>query len=151
MSNGELKELENYSNQLVVDYDFKLGELDESGMIYLQPMFSESLRSNPFKSQDRRYPIEMPAVTDYNYTMTLQLPEDCVVEEAPKSTIVKFNDGEGIFQYLVQVQGNSLMMRSRLKFNRALYDPEEYQPLREFFDVVVKKHAEQIVIKKKKA
>ncbi|WP_126249115.1 transglutaminase domain-containing protein [Chitinophaga rhizosphaerae] len=151
MSNGKLQELENYSNQLLVDYDFKLGEMDESGMVYFQPMFSESIRSNPFKSENRKYPIEMPAVTDYNYSLTLTLPENCSFEEIPKSTIVKFNDGEGIFQYLVQQNGNQLLMRSRLKFNRASYEAEEYQPLREFFDVVVKKHAEQIVIKKKKA
>ncbi len=150
MSNTELKELDDYSAQLVVDYDFKLAELDESGMIYLQPMFSESMRSNPFKSAERKYPVEMPAVTDYNYTLSLTLPEGCEFEELPKSSIVKFNDGEGIFQYLVQQTGNQLMMRSRLKFNRAWYEPEEYQSLREFYDVVVKKHAEQVVIKKKK-
>ncbi len=151
LSNGKLGELDNFGKQLVVDYDFRLNSTDESGMMYLHPMFSESLRNNPFKSEDRKYPIEMPAVTDYNYTLTLKLPDDCTFEEVPKSTIVKFNDGEGIFQYLVQQNGNELMMRSRLKFTRALYDAEEYQPLREFFDVVVKKHAEQVVIKKKKA
>lgn len=151
LTNGKLGELDNLGSQLVVDYDFKLNHEDESGMIYLHPMFSESMRNNPFKAEDRKYPIEMPAVSDYNYTLTLQLPDNYAFEEVPKSAIVKFNDGEGIFQYLVQQNGNQLMMRSRLKFTRAWYLADEYQPLREFFDVVVKKHAEQLVIKKKKA
>ena len=41
-------------------------------------------------------------------------------------------------------------MRSRIKINRAFFDPEEYEGLREFFNLVVKKHNEQIVFKKKK-
>jgi hypothetical protein len=37
-----------------------------------------------------------------------------------------------------------------LTFKRALFVPEEYETLREFFSLVVKKHSEQIVFKKKK-
>jgi len=40
-------------------------------------------------------------------------------------------------------------MRSRLQIKRAYFQAEEYEMLREFFNLVVKKHAEQIVFKKK--
>lgn len=149
LSNGKIDSLDRYSFPAVVEYDFKLDLEDENGMIYLNPMFSEALRSNPFKSAVRRYPVEMQAVPDVNYTLSMQLPENYTVEDMPKSAIVKFNDGEGVFQFLTGQQGNMLQMRSRLKLSRATYSPEEYESLRQFFDIVVKKHAEQIVLKKK--
>ncbi|WP_162946221.1 DUF3857 domain-containing protein [Chitinophaga barathri] len=149
LKNGKIGYLKDYSEQAVVEYDFKLTGLDEGGMLYLHPMFSESMRTNPFKSAVRTYPVEMPAVRDVNFTLSLQVPDNYSVEEIPKSTIVKYNDGEGIFQYIVQQEGNLIQLRSRVKLSRALYEPEEYDSLREFFDVVVKKQAEQIVLKKK--
>jgi tRNA C32,U32 (ribose-2'-O)-methylase TrmJ len=42
-----------------------------------------------------------------------------------------------------------VMLRSRIVLNRATYNAEEYEYLREFFSYVVKKQAETIVFKKK--
>ncbi len=149
LSNGKFKKLQDYSEPAIVEYDFTFSHPDENGMIYLNPMFSESLRSNPFKSANRKYPVEMPCVMDVNYTLSMQIPVGYVVEDMPKSTLVKYNDGEGIFQFLIGQQGDMIQLRSRIKLGRANYEPDEYTSLREFFDMIVKKHAEQIVLKKK--
>lgn len=149
LKNGKIDHLKEYTEPVVVEYDFTLNMEGENGMVYLNPMFSESLRSNPFKSAVRKYPVEMPAVPDANFTLSMQLPENYTVEEIPKSTIVKYNDGEGLFQFMVQHQGNMIQLRSRVKLSRAQYGPDEYDSLREFYDMIVKKHAEQIVLKKK--
>lgn len=149
LKNGKIDSLNSFSDPAVVDYDFVLDPEEENGMIYLSPMFCEAVRTNPFKSANRRYPVEMPYVPDINYTLSFQLPPGYTVEDMPKSTIVKYNDGEGIFQYLVGQQGDMFQMRSRLKLSRATYSPEEYESLRNFYEIVVKKHAEQIVLKKK--
>lgn len=149
LKNGKIEKLNEYAEPVILEYDFTLSSDDDNGMIYLHPMFSESIRSNPFKSAERRYPVEMPAVPDANFTLSIQLPDNYTVEEIPKSTIVRYNDGEGLFQFLVQHTDNIIQLRSRVKLSRAYYEPEEYNSLREFYDVIVKKHAEQIVLKKK--
>jgi hypothetical protein len=43
----------------------------------------------------------------------------------------------------------TISLRSRIKLKRAMFMPDEYEMLREFFNLVVKKHSEQIVFKKK--
>lgn len=150
LKNGKLDQLKDYSLPVVIEYDFTLPDNDEGGMLYLNPMFSEALKTNPFKSATRKYPVEMPYVPDINYTLSLQLPEGYTVEDMPKSTIVKYNDGEGIFQYIIGKQDNMVQLRCRVKLGRAQYLPEEYESLRDFYDMIVKKQAEQVVIKKKK-
>ncbi len=57
---------------------------------------------------------------------------------------------EGMFEYRISQSGNNISFRSRIKLNRANFQPDEYEMLREFFNLVVKKQAEQIVFKKKK-
>jgi hypothetical protein len=130
-------------------FDANLGSDD---ILYINPMFGEGYKENPFKSAERSYPVEMPYTTDETYNLSLFVPEGYEVDELPKQTAVKLNDeGDGYFEYLISQSGNIISMRSRIKLQRAYYAPEEYDLMREFFAMIVNKHNEQIVLKKKKA
>jgi hypothetical protein len=148
MSETEIEGLEDDEVPVMVKYAFEM-KPDESGMLYINPLFTEAIRSNPFKSQDRKYPVEMPYVKDEMYTMNMAVPEGYEVEELPQSAMVKLNETDGVFQYLIQHSENNIQFRSRIKLNRATFMPDEYNSLRDFFDMIVKKHAEQIVLKRK--
>ena len=41
-----------------------------------------------------------------------------------------------------------IQLRSTVKLNKATFDAEDYESLREFFGYIVKKQSEQIVLKK---
>jgi hypothetical protein len=113
-------------------------------------MLGEAMKENPFKSEVRSYPVEMPYIFDETYTLQMEIPPGYMVDELPKSMILKLNEeDEGIFEYRVSQSGVNISFRSRIKIDRAFFQPDEYQMLREFFGMVVKKHAEQIVFKKK--
>ena len=131
-----------------VDYDFMIQQTDE--MVYFNPLITEGYDENHFKSAERLYPVEMPYKTDETYIFNMEIPSDYVVEELPKSARVNLGEGDGSFEYIIDNTGTSIRLRSRLKINRVYYLPEEYNDLREFFSYVVKKHAEPIVLKKKK-
>ncbi|SDH55045.1 DUF3858 domain-containing protein [Chitinophaga filiformis] len=148
ISGVELENLDDNEEVLKLKYDFDM-KADDAGMIYINPLFTEAMRKNPFRSQERRYPVEMPCVMDETYTLNLTVPDGYVVEEIPKSAMVKFNENEGVFQYLIQQSENSIQFRSRIKLNRAVFAADEYNSLRDFFDMIVKKQSEQIVLKRK--
>jgi hypothetical protein len=88
---------------------------------------------------------------DEIYNLQLEVPQGYVVDELPQQAVVKFNDQEdGIFEYRITQSGAAISLRSRIRFKRSYFLPEEYETLREFFNLIVKKHGEQIVFKKKK-
>ena len=142
--------LDKYENGLGIKYDFDLvGEKED--IIYMNPMFGEGYKDNPFKSAERVYPVEMSFAKDETYNLQMEVPQGYTVDELPKSMIVKLNEqDEGMFEYRISQSGNSISFRSRIKLNRTNFLPDEYEMLREFFSLVVKKQAEQIVFKKKK-
>lgn len=148
ISGVELENLDDNEQVLKMKYDFDM-KADDAGMLYINPLFTEVTHKNPFRSQERRYPVEMPCVMDETYTLNMTIPDGYVVEELPKSAMVKFNENEGIFQYLIQQNENSIQFRSRVKLSRAVFAPDEYNSLRDFFDMIVKKQSEQIVLKRK--
>ncbi|SEN29871.1 protein of unknown function [Chitinophaga rupis] len=149
LSNTALLNTDSLDVPLGISYEFEWQPGDED-MLYLNPMFGEATKTNPFKSATRFYPVEMPATFDEVYTMNLEIPAGYEVEELPKPAMVKFNDDEGLFQYLIAKNDNFIQFRSRIKLDKALFMPEEYETLRDFFDMIVKKQGEQIVLKKKK-
>jgi hypothetical protein len=135
---------------LAVHYNFNLKPGDED-IIYFNPMMSEGYKENPFKSAVRLYPVEMPYTSDETYVIRMDVPEGYEIDELPKSVRVNFDEeGASYFEYMIGETGGTVSLRSRVKLNRSFFMPDEYEILREFFGMIVNKHNEQIVFKKKK-
>jgi len=132
-----------------VKFDFNMKNFGHESIIYFNPMLGEVIKENPFKSIERKYPVEMPFKMQEVYTLTMDIPEGYVVEEMPKSARIAYNDKEGMFDYLIQKNENAIQLRTSIKLNKANFSPEEYNTLRDFFGQIVKKQNEQIVFKKK--
>jgi hypothetical protein len=146
----KIDSLKDYDLPLTVRYKFTLPGHAED-ILYLNPLFGEAKRENPFKSAERYYPVEMPYTMDETYVATIFVPAGYTVEELPKQLKVRLNEkNEGMFEYAIAQSGDIISLRSRIKLNRANFMAEEYEMLREFFNLIVKKHSEQIVLKKKK-
>lgn len=150
LSNSQVDSLNSYDNPIGIHYDLDFNP-DKEDILYINPMFGEGYKTNPFKSAERRYPVEMPYTTDETYIFNMEVPDGYEVDELPKQVRAKFDaEGKTFFEYLIQNSGGIINLRSRIKIARAYFAPEEYEGLREFFNLIVKKHSEQIVFKKKK-
>lgn len=150
IKNPRIDSLDKYDYNLGLNYDFDL-KLGKEDILYVNPMFGEGYKENPFKSAERLYPVEMPFDINETYNLQFEVPAGYAIDELPKSVMVKLNEeSDGIFEYRISESGGHISFRSTIKFKRAYFLPEEYESLREFFNLIVKKQNEQIVFKKKK-
>jgi hypothetical protein len=142
--------LTNYETPVAIKYEVELNPSKED-ILYINPMFGEAQKKNPFKSAERYYPVEMPYTWDETYILTMEVPQGYTLDELPKQMVVKLDEKESAyFEYRISQSGSTISLRSRVKFNRTLFTNEEYENLREFFNMIVNKQNEQIVFKKKK-
>ncbi len=149
LKNTTVDSLKNYEQPVVVKYDFSFDLEDD--ILYINPMLADAYKDNIFNAAERNFPVEMPYAINENFVLRMEIPTGYAVEELPKSTRVKFNENEGIFEYIVAKDATAIQFRSTLKLNKANFMPEDYESLRDFFGYVVKKHSEQIVLKKIKS
>ncbi|HRN80587.1 MAG TPA: DUF3857 domain-containing protein [Ferruginibacter sp.] len=140
--------LKDFESPLNIYYEFKT-DLNED-VLYFNPMFSEKLKENPFKSQKREYPVEMPYVMNRRFTLNMEIPKGYSVDEMPKSEKILLNDKDGYFEYVINNNGRNIILNSRIMLAKSTFLNADYEPLRAFFGVIVKKHAEMIVFKKNK-
>jgi hypothetical protein len=81
----------------------------------------------------------------------MEVPEGYDVDELPKQVIAKLDEeGSAYFEYRVSHSGTTISLRTIVRISRTMFLPEEYEMLREFFNIIVNKQNEQIVFKKKK-
>ena len=117
--------------------------------IYLSPFILAKTDENPFKSEKRNYPVDFGHPFDQMYMAKIVIPEGYFIDELPKAKVVGLPENAAKYTYNVAQLGNTINITSSLNINRGLFTQEEYPNLREFYNLVVAKQAEQIVLKKK--
>jgi hypothetical protein len=72
-----------------------------------------------------------------------------MAEELPKEISISLPGRGGQFLYQISQIDQKINLTMVFSINKALFLPEEYQALKNFFDLVINKQAEQVVLKKK--
>lgn len=142
--------LKEYDQPVSLHYELEAAPYTED-ILYINPLFGEGYASNPFTAAQRYYPVEMPYTADETYNLTLEVPNGYVTDELPKQLIAKLDEkGSAYFEYRISQSGSTISLRSRIRIEKTIFLPDEYETLREFFNLIVSKQKEQIVFKKKK-
>jgi hypothetical protein len=134
---------------LNIDYSLtSSGSGQPVDVIYLNPMMGQGEKENPFNLENRVYPIDLAVPIDHTYICRFILPDGYEVEETPKGAVVSLPENGGKFMYMIERQGNTLQIMSKISILKPVYYAPEYPYLKEFYNQIVAKHAEQIVLKK---
>lgn len=118
-------------------------------MIYINPFVVEQLAQNPFTLEDRIYPVDYGSLKEKVYMCKLTLPEGYTIDELPQGKVYIMPGGTAKYTYSITQLGNQVNIISNFQINRNIFLQAEYKNLREFYNQVVAKQAEQIVLKKK--
>jgi hypothetical protein len=139
--------LQQYDAPVTLHYEMQFSP-GNGDLLYFNPMFNDASKENPLQSEKRLYPVEMPYAQDEVYVLNMEIPKGYQVEELPKSAKVQLNETDGLFQYSVQKMGNSIQFLCKLIIHKAIFQPDEYEALRNFYAFIVKKQSEMIVFRK---
>lgn len=125
-------------------------ESSSPDILYFNPLLVGRVGENPFKAITRIYPIDFTSGYSTSFIGNYKLPEGYYLEEVPKIEIITLPEKAGKFTYQVKQVDNEIKVNSMIMVNRAKFAAEEYDILREFYDRIVQKHTQTLVIKKKK-
>ncbi|WP_299128027.1 transglutaminase domain-containing protein [uncultured Winogradskyella sp.] len=148
--NLDFKNDDNISKPVMITYDYEASDVidDIGGNLYFSPLLFYTLEENPFKLEKREYPIDFTYPIKTKYLVNIMLPEGYVVESLPKSAIMDFKNGGSKFEYVARENGNFLQFNIEFDISSSLIQPEDYESFKNFFNGVVEKQTEQIVLKK---
>jgi len=150
ISELNVESIKDATQPIKVNYVYELTDgIDEVGdKIYFSPLLFLAIKENPFKLEERQYPIDFVIPQSDKYYINIKLPEDYVVESLPESEAVEFADANAKFTYLVRQNGKYLQINTQIDILNPLILPSDYINFKAFYSKIVEKHTEQIVLTK---
>ena len=140
----------NVGSEIVESFNFEINGAAETigEKVYLQPLLFEAIGENPFKSDERNYPIFFDFPESKSYAINIMIPEDYHIVSLPKSVQVNLGNGDGEFKFIINGQGRIIRLISNISLKKIAYQPGEYENLKKFYANIIKKHGEAIVLEK---
>lgn len=129
------------------DIDYVVEEAGEN--IYLNPFFVKFFSENPFKLQERTYPIDFGYKDTYYYGLKLNLNEKYSVIDFPENFSIALPNHTGKITLSVKQISQALVITFLIRFNEPIYAPEFYPYLKKFMEKIVEIQNNSIIMLKK--
>lgn len=121
---------------------------EDASILYIYPMATKRMTKNPFTTLTREYPVDFGVPFNETYKLSFVIPDGYQIDELPKSKSIILDDKVGTFNYQIAQMDKRVVLNMRFSILKSLFLPSEYSNLKSFFDLIVAKEAEQIVLKK---
>jgi hypothetical protein len=150
ISNYKIENLNETDQPLIEEMDVSIEDNIESAgnLSYFMPLLYERTKENPFSLEERNYPVDFAYPKEENFHLSLEFPAGYKLDQLPKNEKLKLPDNGGSFTILYTSEENRLSMVSKISLLKSAYSPEEYYTLKELFKNIVRKQAEQIILRK---
>jgi len=132
------------------EYDFSYTNAAEiiGDKIYLNPLLYFTSTENPFKQEKREYPVDFVFPHEDKYMINIGVPDGFVIESLPKPVVLSMEENLGSFKYTIQQQGKNIQLMVISNINYGTVPANYYETLKDFFQKVIEKQNEKVVLKK---
>ncbi len=94
------------------------------------------------------YPVDFTTSRESTQIFNLELPAGYSIDQLPKNVKMSLPENTASFQMISSVNENQVQVMFKLNINKPVFYQPEYQDLKLFFDELVKKQSEMLIIKK---
>lgn len=145
-----VKNADELTKPVIVTYDFVSDQTAESigDKLYFSPMMFLATTENPFKLENRAYPVDFLYPTEEKLNYNISIPEGYQVESLPSNIAVKMPDGLGVFNFSIMNNKGSLQLVVRRSINVSLLPTDYYTAVKDFYRQMVIKETEKVVLSK---
>ncbi|MBP2833724.1 DUF3857 domain-containing protein [Aquimarina sp. U1-2] len=154
----EIEEIKEYDVKGINDYGKGVSEsfnfisynqielIDEE--MYFSPLLFLRDKENLFKSENREHPIDFGYGFTNTYMVNIKIPEDYEVVTLPKPKAFKLPNGMGSFTFRSGIANGMIQVVVNETIAKPFLPSISYPYIKQFYNQVVEKENEQIVLKK---
>lgn len=149
-SDFDIKDLETNKEHLTRSYSAKSSSLiDEiNGDLYFSPMLIFAQKENPFKDDERLYPLFFNYPKSRKYNITIKVPEGYQVKSLPESSKAEISGGAASYSYLISETGTNIQLAVTLDINKPVLVASDYEYIQAMFSQITAKETEKVVLSK---
>jgi len=144
------KHEQNATKPLVSNYDFSADSQYEiiGEKIYIKPMLFFAENKNPFRLKNREFPVDFGYPHESKYQISINIPEGYKVESLPESIALSLEGNLAIFKFVIKHTESIVQLVVDYEVNTPIVPSAYYGNLKSYYDQLVKKETEKIVLSK---
>ncbi|MBX2970663.1 MAG: transglutaminase domain-containing protein [Cyclobacteriaceae bacterium] len=116
----------------------------------LNPFFTDKIESNPFKSNERLYPVDFGVPMERTMILTLNIPKEFELIGKPESNALALPNSGGKFLFDITPRENQLQINYSLVINKTVFHSQEYHYLKELYSRIIQTQQTDLVFSRKK-
>jgi hypothetical protein len=150
IENLQVEGLDSMVADLTLKYEITDSDFVENGndILYFSPVIDPFFKSNPLKLERREYPVEFNYPYLIKESIFITLPEGYRVSEFPNALNIRMPDNSAQYTYQVVVSGSNLIINTNFILRKSQFLPEEYEGIKQFFQIIIDKQNELVVLAK---
>ncbi|HAE65663.1 MAG TPA: hypothetical protein DCG77_00180 [Sphingobacterium sp.] len=139
LTKSSIQNLEDIDQLLIEEFDVILdvSKQMEQDILVLAPNIIDRISYNPFKAQERTYPVDMGFKSKTLYSVKLTIPDHYEIAEKPQNASLALPESTAKYRYVTQVNGNQLEILQSLAFNKPIFSVDEYFSLKELYSRII--------------
>lgn len=140
----------NLNKPLIISYNVDIEDKIsiEDKIIYFNPVIKFKRQTNPFKLEKRTYPVDLGYPQYINYFLLVEIPQNYQLKTQVKPSLIKLADNGGSYSCAIKQVNNKLMINNKFNISQTQFSPEEYSTIKEFFNHIISKEKQIIVLEK---
>jgi hypothetical protein len=147
---SEILGLDSLDQPITEKYDVEFDAYNKlANNLSFNPFFWDQIKTNPFKLDERTFPVDRGMALDERLTLTIHLPAQYAIEAPPQNFAVSLPNNGGKFLTNYEPDNNTFTFSNIIQLNKAVYSSGEYPYLKEFYNKIIQSEKSEIVFKKK--
>ena len=119
--------------------------------LYINPFLFSFFDENPFKLQERTYPIDFGFKDVYQHSIRINIPDDYEVTDLPKDVTKKLPNNTGELVFNAIKEDNAVILFFKYDFKESIYNSQYYKYLKYYLSVVLDIEKNTLIVLKKKS
>ena len=150
ISDYELKNCQELGNPVQEVFSFEASDEVEviDNEMFFSPMLFLRKKENIFKSEERAYPVDYVYGFSEEFFITLKIPNGFEVTSIPDDVAFALPDNLGKFIYKSTFNNGLIQIVVNTTLNDGVIAPQYYSYLKQFYNQIVEKENESVVLKK---
>ena len=114
--------------------------------LVINPFLNLAITKNKLTQKVRSYPVDLIYPGDTQFEITVQIPDGYRLSSVPEG--YNMDNGLAEIKLNYEVDENAVRIAGNYKFKKSIYTSQEYSRIKYYFNTIIKKFNEQIVLEK---
>ncbi|WP_024770482.1 DUF3857 domain-containing protein [Aquimarina macrocephali] len=137
ISDAQINNQNSFEKAIEVEFNFKRDVSEIDDIFYIKPFTKAFFEKNPFKLNQRTYPVDFGYKDSYSYLVSIDIPKNYDFIDIPKNLAYTLPNELAQVAISFQKNDNKLIINHRITFNSSYYPTEYYASLKEFFNHII--------------